>query len=143
VRRTMVPAVEAVEEEMPQHGIVVWNELHTRDADRAKRFYATTLGWTFDGMPMDGGGTYWVAKVGDRMVGGVFTMSDPMFAGIPEHWLCYIEVDDVERRIADARQAGGEVLRNPFEVPGVGRIAIVKDPGGAVSGWMTSAAQSG
>ena len=128
---------------MPQHGTVVWNELHTRNADKAKEFYGATLGWGFDGMPMADGGTYWVAKVGDRMVGGIFTMADPMFAGVPEHWLCYIEVDDVDQRLVHAREAGGEVLRDPFEVPGVGRIAIVKDPGGAVAGWMTSVPQSG
>jgi len=28
-------------------------------------------------------------------------------------------------------------------VPGVGRIAIVRDPTGAVVGWMTSAAPAG
>ena len=29
---------------MPQHGTFVWNELHTRDVERAKRFYGETLG---------------------------------------------------------------------------------------------------
>jgi predicted enzyme related to lactoylglutathione lyase len=43
----------------------------TRDVERAKKFYADTLGWTFDGMPMPGG-TYWVAKAGGEIVGGGF-----------------------------------------------------------------------
>ncbi len=30
-------------------------------------------------------------------------------------------------------------MRDIFDVPGVGRIAIVRDPTGAVVGWMTSA----
>jgi hypothetical protein len=29
-------------------------------------------------------------------------------------------------------------MRPPFDVPGVGRIAIVRDVNGAVMGWMTS-----
>jgi predicted enzyme related to lactoylglutathione lyase len=30
-------------------------------------------------------------------------------------------------------------MRPPFDVPGVGRIAILREPGGAVVGWMTPA----
>jgi hypothetical protein len=29
------------------HGQFCWNELRTRDAERAKEFYAGTVGWTF------------------------------------------------------------------------------------------------
>ena len=36
--------------------------------------------------------------------------------------------------------AGGAVLRAPFDVPGVGRICIITDPGGARLGLMTPAA---
>ena len=45
----------------------------------------------------------------------------------------------VDARLKAAIAAGGSAMREPFEVPGVGRIAIVKDPSGAVSGWMTPA----
>ena len=54
------------------HGKFYWNELMTRDPDRAKAFYADTLGWTFDPMTAGGGPTYWIAKAGDEMVGGHF-----------------------------------------------------------------------
>ena len=30
-------------------------------------------------------------------------------------------------------------MREPFDVPGTGRIAILKEPGGAAIGWMTPA----
>ena len=56
---------------MTEHGIFHWNELNTRDVEKAKAFYEKAIGWTFDGMPMQNG-TYWVAKVGDKMVGGIF-----------------------------------------------------------------------
>ncbi len=57
---------------------------------------------------------------------------------MPEHWFTYIAVDDVDSRVAKVEAAGGMVIRPPFDVPGVGRIAIVKDKGGAVCGWMKS-----
>ena len=44
------------------HGSFYWNELMTRDAEKAKKFYASTIGWTFEAMPMPDG-TYWVARV--------------------------------------------------------------------------------
>ena len=37
---------------MADHGTFYWNELMTRDPEKAKAFYAATLGWTFDAMPM-------------------------------------------------------------------------------------------
>ena len=123
---------------METHGTFYWNELMTHDAEAAKRFYGKVLGWTFDAMPMPDG-TYWVAKVGDRPVGGFFPMSGPHFANVPEHWVPYVAVDDVDARLKNAVAAGATAMREPFEVPGVGRIAILKDPAGAVSGWMTPA----
>jgi len=123
---------------MSSHGRFHWNELLTHDAEKAKRFYADTIGWTFDGMPMPNG-TYWIAKMGDAPVGGVFTMSDPDSAGMPEMWLPYLAVDDVDARVSKAVAAGGKVMQPPFDIPGVGRIAMLTEPGGAMIGWITPA----
>jgi predicted enzyme related to lactoylglutathione lyase len=125
---------------MWSHGNFYWNELMTRNADAAKKFYGATLGWTFDSMAMPEG-TYWVAKQGDKPVGGLFTMSGPMFEGVPENWFSYIAVDDVAARVKKLTAAGGKVIREPFDIPGVGRIAIVQDTGGASLGLMTPAQQ--
>ena len=114
------------------HGAFAWNELVTEDVETAKRFYADTLGWSYDSMPMPQGGTYWLAKLGDKMVGGLMTME-----GVPPMWLPYIEVDDVDARAAKAAAKGGEIMRPPFDIPDVGRIAILKDATGAAVGLMT------
>ena len=45
-------------------------------------------------------------------------------------------------RVAEAETAGAKILRPPFEVPDVGRIAILEDTTGAAIGWMTSAPPS-
>jgi predicted enzyme related to lactoylglutathione lyase len=37
------------------HGSFHWNELLTRDPEKAKKFYGGTIGWTFGGMPMPDG----------------------------------------------------------------------------------------
>jgi uncharacterized protein len=120
------------------HGQFFWNELMTRDVEAAKKFYADTIGWSFDGMPMPGGGgTYWVAKINDQPVAGLLDISAPEFDQVPESWMAYIAVDDIDDRLQKALAAGAKLMKPTFEVPGVGRIAILMEPGGAAIGWMT------
>jgi uncharacterized protein len=122
------------------HGTFCWNELMTRNVERAKKFYADTIGWSFDGMPMpDGSGTYWIAKMGDQRVAGILDISAPQFGPVPESWMAYIAVDDVDARVKKALTAGAKQMKPTFDVPGVGRIAILMEPGGAGIGWITPA----
>ena len=44
----------------------------------------------------------------------------------------YISVGDADRATARARELGAEVLVEPFDTPGGGRVATVRDPAGAV-----------
>lgn len=125
-------------EQSSAHGNFYWNELMTRDADKAKKFYGDVIGWSFEGMQMPDG-TYWVAKVGDKSVGGIFPLNDPKFAGVPEAWMSYLAVDDVDTRVKKAQSAGAKLMRPIFDVPGVGRIAMLTEPGGAGIGWITPA----
>jgi predicted enzyme related to lactoylglutathione lyase len=119
------------------HGKFCWNELMTRDVERAKRFYRDTIGWTFDPMPMPDGRTYWCAMLEGQPVAGIFPLDAPEFEGVPESWMSYLAVDDVEKRVAKAVEAGAKLMKPIFEVQGVGRIAILLEPGGAGIGWMT------
>jgi hypothetical protein len=119
-----------------EHGSFYWNELLARDVEKAKNFYGSVIGWTFDSVqtPM---GTYWVAKMGDKSVGGLFPLTSPQFDGVPEAWMSYLSVDDVDARVEKAQAAGAKLMRPIFDVPGVGRIAILTEPGGAGIGWIT------
>jgi predicted enzyme related to lactoylglutathione lyase len=119
------------------HGSFCWNELMTHDIARAKQFYADTIGWTYNPMPMDWG-TYWLAMADGKMAGGLIEMQGDC-AAMPESWMPYLAVDDVDARLKKAVAAGATIMREPFEVPGVGRIAILREPGGAMVGWMTPA----
>ncbi len=128
---------------MVDHGVFYWNELVTRDTAKAKAFYGKSLGWTFSEMPMEDGSVYVVASLGDKQVGGFFPMVGSHFDGMPEHWMSYIAVDNVDERLELAVANGGEILRPPFDVEGIGRIAVLKDAGGAVMGWMTPSEMAG
>ena len=60
-------------------------------------------------------------------------------AGTPAHWFSYIAVDDVDASCAAVKAGGGQVTGEPFDVEGVGRIAMVQDPNGGMVGIMTPA----
>ena len=80
-------------------------------------------------MPMPDG-TYWVAKMGDKPVGGLFPIDEPAVrrrAGS-------LDVLSRRRRRRCAGEegdqaAGAKLMRPIFDVPGVGRIAILHRAG--------------
>ena len=118
------------------HGHFHWNELNTRDMAGAKKFYEKAMGWSYDIMPSPEG-DYTLIKNGDEVIGGMMDINGPMFEGVPENWFTYIDVDDIDKRVGLAKENGATIIREPWDVPEVGRIAIIQEPGGAVVGWMT------
>ena len=123
---------------MKAHGTFFWNELMTWSVDKAKDFYGETLGWQYESHPMADGGTYTLCKAGDVAAAGIFEMKPGTgFDGVPDHWFSYIAVDDIDARLAGVEAAGGEIMRPAFDVPDVGRFAVVKDKAGAFIGWVT------
>lgn len=113
-------------------GAMVWNELNTRDPERAAQFYGDVFGWETRPFEGDGGPPYLTIHVGgeDRGVGGI--MDTRAFeAEVPANWMVYFAVDDADAAAAKAQDLGGTVAQEPMDVSNVGRIAVLHDPGGA------------
>jgi predicted enzyme related to lactoylglutathione lyase len=116
-----------------RHGTPIWYELMSKDPLAARRFYAAVTGWQIDesapaGSTMD----YRMISAGDGLVGGVMRLTPDMCEqGASPCWLMYIGVDDVDARVASIASAGGSVQLAPFDIPNVGRVAMVSDPQGA------------
>lgn len=108
------------------HGAPSWIEYQGKDPAAARKFYEDVLGWNVVDMPMKDGSAYPGIMVGEAPVGGFAPM--PREGG---NWLLYITVDDVDARYAAAMKAGAKSAAEPFDVPGVGRIATISDPQGA------------
>jgi predicted enzyme related to lactoylglutathione lyase len=120
------------------HGSFVWNELLTRDVEAARTFYADVVGWSFRPTPI-ANGTYWIAELDGKPVAGIMQMPPELPPTVPPHWFEYLEVDDVDARLALATKHGGKIMRPPFDVPDVGRLGFVEDSTGAKLGLMTPA----
>jgi uncharacterized protein len=123
-------------ERVNESGTVVWNELNTRDPEGAKAFYGAVFGWTFEERQFENG-LYTGLKLGENTVGGMIDITGRAPDEVPAHWLVYFAVDDTDATVAKATDSGGGVALEPFDIGGVGRIGIVKDPFGAVFAVMT------
>lgn len=119
---------------MVKPGTFVWNELMTTDPEGAKAFYAEIAGWTYNDVPMPGEceGTYTMIVQDGEYRGGMFKMEGPEFDNVPPHWGTYLEVEDVDTATAKVSGLGGTVLREPADIPDIGRFSVVSDPQGAV-----------
>lgn len=115
---------------------VVWNELNTRDSEASKAFYGDSFGWGFEERQFDNG-PYTSLKVGEATVGGMIDITGRAPDEVPPHWLVYFAVEDVDATVAKANELGGGVVLEAFDIDGVGRIAILKDPFEAVFAVMT------
>jgi predicted enzyme related to lactoylglutathione lyase len=126
---------------MPSHhGRFIWYELLTSDPADAKRFYGEVLGWTSQDMPSGEGSTYTVFNADGRGVGGALPMpAEAKARGAPICWTGYIAADDCDAAVEKLQRLGGQVLRAPEDIPGVGRFAVVTDPHGAAFEIMTPA----
>lgn len=124
---------------MSDHGTIHWSELASTDVEGSKAFFAAQAGWTFDGMEMPNG-MYWVAMKDGKPVAGIMSVDSIPADGVPPHWTTYIAVDDIDKVVAETVASGGKVVQPAYDVPGVGRIAMLQDPGGATVGMMTPAA---
>jgi predicted enzyme related to lactoylglutathione lyase len=107
-----------------------WMELATRNASAAGPFYAALFGWDlvhtmkFENGPLG----YTLFKAQDRSTGGAFQFEPDW--GLTPMWQAYFEVASYDAAVTRACDLGGEEGFSR-EVPQVGRIGVIGDPGHA------------
>jgi uncharacterized protein len=115
----------------------IWHDLMTSDVEAATAFYSAVVGWTTSTHMPD----YTVTEAGGKGMGGI--MAKPIeLEGMPPFWSGYVEVADVDATVAKIKQLGGVLKQEPWDVPDVGRIAVVADPTGAMFNIMTPTPQT-
>jgi len=114
-------------------GTFCWVELGTSDAAAAKEFYPKLFGWDYVDNPIGPDMVYTMLKKDGKDVGALYQLMPEMAAqGIPPHWLSYVSVKSADEAAAKAKDLGGTLMKEPFDVFTVGRMAVVQDPTGAV-----------
>lgn len=116
-------------------GSVCWNELMTKDPAAAAAFYGEVFGWSTASMDMGPMGTYTLFKFAGQDVGGAMAM--PPGEEHPPHWMHYFHVKDVDQSFAQATALGATGMYPPNSIPGIGRMAALRDPTGALFALFT------
>lgn len=116
-------------------GTPSWVDLASPDPDGSARFYGGLFGWeAMEPGPVEETGGYRMLQRDGRNVAG---LGPTQGEGQPAMWTTYVSTDDAEAVAAKVREAGGQVIMEPFDVLGAGRMAVFVDPGGAfVSVWQ-------
>ena len=100
------------------------------------RFYGALFGWDFEVGPPETG-RYTMCRLQGRAVAALMPNPDPNADAF--WWNVYLATDDCDQTAERVRAAGGELLMEPMDVMGQGRMAIVRDPVGAQFGlWQGS-----
>lgn len=108
-------------------GAVIWNELSTRDVDKAKAFYSKILGWEYK---TDENNYTMILNKG-RMNGGMIQMDDS-WGEMPPTWTTYFNIEDLDKALEKVTTIGGTVMMGKTSAGEVGEFAIIADPAGAV-----------
>lgn len=121
-------------------GRIIWHDLFTQDLKRSMAFYEQVAGWSFQiehatDFAWGGGEKDFVLALLEGEAGAGLIETPPE---APDGWIAYIEVPDVDATTVLAEKLGGTIVRAPFEVPGVGRNALLRDPLGALFGVSLS-----
>ena len=113
-------------------GAFIWYELLTTDIAGAKRFYDSVVGWNVADKSEFPNDYRMIGRSDGKFAGGAMQLTEEMkqHGGRPT-WLGYILVPDVDASVASIQQQGGQIHMPAFDIPGVGRVAMVTDPQGA------------
>ena len=126
---------EARMQETPEYapGTFCWVELGTTDGEAAKRFYTGLFGWSFTDNPIGPGMVYTMLKQDGKDVGALYQMPPEMTKqGIPPYWMSYASTTSADETAAKAKELGATLMKEPFDVFDVGRMAVIQDPTSAV-----------
>lgn len=105
-------------------GTFCWVDVASDDSAAAKAFYGALFGWKPDDVPGGQGTAYTRARLAGAHVAGIYELPPP-------RWTSYVCVEDADATVARARELGGTVETEPFDVGG-GRRTEITDPAGAV-----------
>lgn len=118
--------------------VVHW-ELWSKDPEKLSTFYSDVFDWEIEHIPEM---NYRMVSTGGEggINGGIMT---PQEGPWPGNMAFYIDVDDLASYREKIVSAGGKIIVEEMDVPGIGQFALFEDPDGRVLGiWKQNAESS-
>lgn len=118
---------------------VVHFEVPSEDMPASRKFYENVFGWKLT--QWEGQMDYWLITTGAAgtlgIDGGLGGAANEMKGTVNT-----VEVPDLDESLRKAQENGAQVIMPKDEIPGVGYLAYVREPGGAVFGLMQNLPES-
>ena len=112
----------------PAIGSIGWMDLTVENAEQVRDFYHDIAGWESTALDMGGYSDFVMSDSTGKPVGGVCHARGGN-TGLPQVWLFYIVVENLDQSVARCKDLGGEALTEPRSAGG-GRYCVIRDPAG-------------
>ena len=121
------------DEDVLETGAIIWTDLTVPNADEVKDFYSAVIGWKSEPVKMGDYNDYSMnSPETGRTIAGV-CHSKGINADLPNQWLIYFSVKDVDKSAETCIRNGGEIIAGPRNMGRYGKYCVIKDPAGAVA----------
>jgi predicted enzyme related to lactoylglutathione lyase len=109
-------------------GTFCWFSLLSKDLNQSESFYKSLFKYEVNKMEISGLGESHLFSAQDMSFADL-TLLDAT-SDVPSHWIPYVAVENVDESCIAAEKFGGKVIVSAFNLPSIGRTAIVHDPAG-------------
>jgi predicted enzyme related to lactoylglutathione lyase len=113
-------------------GSVSWMDLTVPDAVAVGEFYAAVVGWKSVGVDMGGYQDFCMMPPGKKKPAAGICHARGSNQNLPAQWLVYLTVANLRASLKTCVAKGGKVIA-PLRDMGMGKMAVVQDPAGAVA----------
>ncbi|MCC6752400.1 MAG: VOC family protein [Saprospiraceae bacterium] len=111
-------------------GYFSWADLTVQDAESLRSFYTALLGMESMAVNMNGYSDFCLIRPEDGHPVAGICHARGQNSTLPNVWLLYFPVGDLDRCLAQLTELGGSLIAGPQSAGGI-RYAVVKDPAGA------------
>jgi len=131
--RIDLPAVSQSTAAEALPGKVIWHDLISDEPAASRRFYGELFGWTFEPVA---GINYELIRHRGELIGGMVDQNGLPVEPDISQWVVVFAVADADGASRRVQEARGKVLTPPTDLGRRGRMAVARDPGGALLGLL-------
>lgn len=127
--RSPIRIVRNMSDATDRPGVIAWIDLTAQNAEETRAFYEKVAGWKSKPVPMGEYDDYCMDASDGQTIAGICHARGEN-TGLPQAWLVYINVVDLDLSLKACQASGGKVLNGPRQI-GNARCAVIEDPAGA------------
>jgi len=136
-QKVILPAITNPPTNKYFEGNFVWHDLLTDDVEAVKNFYGSLFNWKFETSKF-GEKFYVTIKHDGNSIGGIIYVEEIEKEVEYSQWVGSLSVTDVDKAAEIFSAAECEFFIEPTDFPNRGRLALVRDPQGAILSILKS-----